>query len=61
MPLRQNPLAIVGSLIVIALAATVTGLALQAYYGRLPSLVLLGQTLATTGAAPFALRLKRRP
>ena len=35
----------------ITLAATVIALALQTYFGRLPILVLFGQTLGAAGAA----------
>lgn len=53
-------LPVVGVLAIIALAATAVTLGLQTYFGRLPLLALLGQAMAATGAAGFALWLKRR-
>jgi hypothetical protein len=53
-------LPVIGVLVIIALAATVVALASQTYFGRLPPLAWFGQALAATGAAVFALWLKRR-
>lgn len=47
-------------LFAIALASTIIALVLQSYFGRLPFLALLGQILATVGAAVFALKLTGR-
>ena len=61
--LRESPLlnrfTIVLVLFAIALASTIIALALQSYFGRLPFLALLGQILATVGAAAFAIKLSR--
>lgn len=56
----RTMLPVVGVLAIIALAATAVTLGLQTYFGRLPLLALLGQAMAATGAAGFALWLKRR-
>jgi hypothetical protein len=47
-------------LVLIALASTVIALALQRAFGPLPMLIALGQILAATGAAGFAVWLRRR-
>ena len=57
---NRTMLPVIGVLVIIALAATVVALALQTYFGRLPPLAWFGQALAATGAAVFALWLKRR-
>ena len=50
----------VGTLIAIALAATVTALALQRYFGRSASFAAIGILLAAAGGASFALWVKNR-
>jgi hypothetical protein len=47
-------------LVLIALASTVIALALQRLFGPLPMLIVLGQLLAATGAAGFAIWLRRK-
>lgn len=55
-----NRLTIVLVLLAIALGSTIIALASRPYFGRLPFLALLGQILATGGAAAFALNLRDR-
>lgn len=61
MILPKGLITVIGVLIAISLASTVTALALQSYFGRLPSLALLGPVLAAIGAAIFAIVLFKRP
>jgi predicted ABC-type sugar transport system permease subunit len=60
LPAEWSVLGIIAALIVIALAASVTALLLQALFGRPPVLVLMGQLLAAFGAAGFALSIRRQ-
>jgi hypothetical protein len=50
---------VIGALTAIALAASVTALVLQTFFGRLSALTLVGQLLAAFGAAGFAVSIRR--
>jgi hypothetical protein len=50
---------VIGALTAIALAASVTALVLQTFFGRPPVLALVGQLLAAFGAAVFAVSIRR--
>jgi hypothetical protein len=58
LPADWSLLGIIGALAAIALAASITALALQTFFGRLPVLALVGQLLAAFGAAGFALSIR---
>jgi hypothetical protein len=58
--LRKDLSLIAGILSAVALASTAIALALERYFGPLPLLALLGQSVAVTGAAVFALWHKGR-